>query len=146
MVIKGTFLSTYEPRCEKTSLPCFRPGPTQTRLYNNSRWLEACNFGFRNWRDCTIYVAKTKALISCAVMSRVMSKPVFWISNQVRHKPSCNCRRWLEVRNFGFSYRAADLHLCFRTCEQQFSPMLFTSFFLFLHECIDCVCSLERPH
>ena len=31
----------YEPCCEKTSLRGFRPGPTQTRLYNHSRWLEA---------------------------------------------------------------------------------------------------------
>ena len=25
---------TYEPRCEKTGLRGFRPGPTQTGLYN----------------------------------------------------------------------------------------------------------------
>ena len=31
----------YEPRCEKTGLRNFRPGPTQTRLYNYRRWLEA---------------------------------------------------------------------------------------------------------
>ena len=30
-----------EPRCEKTGLRGFRPGPTQTRLYNYTRWLEA---------------------------------------------------------------------------------------------------------
>ena len=28
-----------EPRCEKTGLRGFRPGPTQTRLYNHTRWL-----------------------------------------------------------------------------------------------------------
>ena len=33
----------------------FRAGQTQTRS-----WLEASNFGFRDWRDCTIYVAKNK--------------------------------------------------------------------------------------
>ena len=38
---------SYEPRCEKTSLPGFRQGPTQTRLYSHRRWLEARNFGFR---------------------------------------------------------------------------------------------------
>ena len=32
---------TYEPRCEKTCLPIFRPGPTQTGLYCHRRWLEA---------------------------------------------------------------------------------------------------------
>ena len=30
-----------EPGCEKTGLRGFRPGPTQTGLYNNRRWLEA---------------------------------------------------------------------------------------------------------
>ena len=45
----------------------FPPGATQTRLYNHRRWLEAWNFGFRKKRDCTIYVAKTKVVISCAV-------------------------------------------------------------------------------
>ena len=32
------------------------------------RWLEAGNFGFRRWRNCTISVAKAKALISFAVI------------------------------------------------------------------------------
>ena len=30
-----------EPRHEKTGLRGFRPGPTQTRLYSHTRWLEA---------------------------------------------------------------------------------------------------------
>ena len=33
--------STFEPRCEKTGLRGFRPGPTQTGLYSHRRWLEA---------------------------------------------------------------------------------------------------------
>ena len=61
----------YEPRCEKTGLRGFRSCPTQTGLYNNRRWLEACKFGLRKLGDCTIYVAKTKALISCAVTVQV---------------------------------------------------------------------------
>ena len=32
---------TYEPRCEKTGLRGLRPGPTQTGLYSDRRWLEA---------------------------------------------------------------------------------------------------------
>ena len=36
-----------EPRCEKTGLRGFRPGPTQTGLYSHRRWLEAWDFGFR---------------------------------------------------------------------------------------------------
>ena len=34
-------VSKNEPRCEKTGLWGFRPGPTQTGLYNHRRWLEA---------------------------------------------------------------------------------------------------------
>ena len=30
----------FEPRCEKTGLRGFRPGPTQTGLYCHRRWLE----------------------------------------------------------------------------------------------------------
>ena len=55
-----------EPRCEKTGLQGFRPGPTQTELYCNRRWLEACNFVCRKKKDCTIRLAKTMALISFA--------------------------------------------------------------------------------
>ena len=34
-------------------------------------------FGFRKQRDCTIYVAKTKALISCAVTAQLICVFVF---------------------------------------------------------------------
>ena len=34
-------------------------------------------FGFRKQRDCTIYVAKTKALISCVVTAQLISAFVF---------------------------------------------------------------------
>ena len=34
-------LLLYEPRCEKIGLLGFRPGPTQTGLYNQRRWQEA---------------------------------------------------------------------------------------------------------
>ena len=30
-----------EPRCEKTGLRGFRPGPTKTGLYSHKIWLEA---------------------------------------------------------------------------------------------------------
>ena len=32
---------TFEPRCEKTGIRGFRPGPTQTSLHSHRRWLEA---------------------------------------------------------------------------------------------------------
>ena len=53
--------SIFEPCHEKTCLWGFRPGLTQTGLYSLKRGLK---FGFRKCRDCTIYVAKTKALIT----------------------------------------------------------------------------------
>ena len=62
----------FKPRCEKTSLQGFGPGPTQIRLYNHTRWLEAWNFVYRKSRDCTICVAKTKALISFAVTAKLI--------------------------------------------------------------------------
>ena len=34
-------ITAFEPRCEKTGLRGFRPGPTQTGLYSRRRWLEA---------------------------------------------------------------------------------------------------------
>ena len=62
-----------EPRCEKTGLQ----GPTQTGLYSHRRRLEALNFGLRKKRDCTMRVAKTKALISCAVTAQLSCVFVF---------------------------------------------------------------------
>ena len=62
----------YEPRCEKTSLLGFRPGPTQTRMYSDRRWLDAENFVSRKKRECSIPVAKTMALISFAVTAKLI--------------------------------------------------------------------------
>ena len=66
-----------EPMREKTNKLGFRPGLIQTELYKYRRWLEACNFGFKKKRDCTIHVAKTKALISCAVTAQLICVFVF---------------------------------------------------------------------
>ena len=67
----------YDPPIEKTGLLGFRPGLTQTSLHSHRRWLGAGNFVFRkNW-NCTIHVAKTKALISFAVTARLICAFVF---------------------------------------------------------------------
>ena len=66
-----------EPRREITGLLGFLPGPTQTKLYNHRRWLEALNFGFGEKRDCTVCVAKTKALISFTVIAKLICVFVF---------------------------------------------------------------------
>ena len=68
---------TNEPVREKTNKLSFRPGLTQTGLYNYRRWLEAGNFGFRKKRSLTISVAKTKALISFAVTAKLICAFVF---------------------------------------------------------------------
>ena len=65
-------LTQNEPRRQKTCLQGFRPGPTQIGLGNHRRWLEARNFG-----TSTIHVAKTKALISCAVTAQLICGFVF---------------------------------------------------------------------
>ena len=76
-VFSATHRLTNEPRCEKTGLRGFQPGSTQTGLYNHTKWLEAWNFVFRKKRDFTIYVAKTKALISCAVTAQLICSFVY---------------------------------------------------------------------
>ena len=68
---------TFEPRRQKNGLRGFRPGPTQIRLRRLRKWLEARNFVFRKGRDCTIRVAKTKALISFAVTAKLICVFVF---------------------------------------------------------------------
>ena len=68
---------TVEPRCDKNGLRGFRPGPTQTGLHSHRRWLDAGNFVFRKKRDCAIRVAKTNALISFAVTTKLICVFVF---------------------------------------------------------------------
>ena len=67
----------YEPRREKICLRGFQPGQTQTKLYSHRRCLKAGNFRFRKKGDCTIDVAKTKALISCTVTAQLICAFVF---------------------------------------------------------------------
>ena len=59
-----------EPVREKTS-------NLGSDLYMHRRWLEAGNFGFRKKRNCTIRVAKTKALISFTVTAKLICAFVF---------------------------------------------------------------------
>ena len=55
---RQVWITSFEPRHEKTCLRGFQPGPTQTRLYSHRSWLEAWNFGFRKYKNCNIYEAK----------------------------------------------------------------------------------------
>ena len=45
--------------------------------HSHRKWLEACNFGFRKKRNCTIRMAKTKELISFAVTAKLICVFVF---------------------------------------------------------------------
>ena len=67
----------YEPSCEKANNLGARPGPTQTGLYRHRNRLEDWSFGFLKKRDCTIYGAKAKALISCAITAQLICVFVF---------------------------------------------------------------------
>ena len=93
---------TYEPRCEETGLRGFRPGPTQTRLYNHTRWLETGNFEFRKHRDCTIYVAKTKALISFAVTAKLICVFVFVYAKSRFSHDAAHIYPWLGSFVYSF--------------------------------------------
>ena len=62
---------------QENDLRGFRPGPTQTGLYSLRRRLEAWNFGFKKKRNCTVSVAKTKALFSFAVTEKLICAFVF---------------------------------------------------------------------
>ena len=75
----------------------FRPGLTQTGLNNYKRWLEAGNFGFMKQRDCTIYVAKTKALISFAVEPRCEKTGLRGLRPGPTQTGLYSYRRWLEA-------------------------------------------------
>ena len=57
-------MNIYESLHDKTNNLDFRPGLTQTGLFRDRRTLEAWNFGSKKLRGRTIYIAKTKALIS----------------------------------------------------------------------------------
>ena len=67
----------HKPRHENTSVLGFQLGLTQISLYKHRRWLlETGNFEFRK-RNCAIRVAKTKVLISFAVITKLICTFVF---------------------------------------------------------------------
>ena len=95
-----------EPVHEKTTNLGFRPGPTQPGLYSRRRWLEAGNFGFRKKRNCSIRVAKTKALISCAVTAQLICTFVFayadrWFSHVTAQFIKCCLYIGMKLRYRG---------------------------------------------
>ena len=87
-----------EPRFEKTGLRGFRPGPTETGLYSSRRWLEACKFVYKKKRDCTIYLAKTKALISFAITAKLICVFVFaYAKSRFSHDAAHAMYVWLVL-------------------------------------------------
>ena len=99
----------FEPRREKTGLRGFRPGPTQTDLYSHRSRLGLRNLGFKKKRDCTIRVAKIKALISFAVTAKPICAFVFaWTKIRFSHvaaqiMPSLRVHNGLQ-RCYFFTY------------------------------------------
>ena len=68
---------------ERTNNLGFQTGSTQTELYKHRRCLEAGNFGFRNYKNCTILVAKTKAVTTKLVCIFVLAYALPWFSHDV---------------------------------------------------------------
>ena len=75
--------------------------------YKHSKWLEAGNFGFIKYRNCTICLAKTKALISFAVTAKLI------------------CDFVLHRQTSGFSHEAAHI---FSKVEFEGFQMMYISY------------------
>ena len=63
----------------------FRPGLTESGLYSNRSLLVAWNFSIRKKRNFTIYVANTKAQISCAVTAQLICVFALRICRKTSH-------------------------------------------------------------
>ena len=72
-----------ELRRMKTGIRGFRPGLTQTGLHSQGSRLEASDFGYTQRRNCTIGVAKTKAMISFAVPAKLICAFCFRIGKKL---------------------------------------------------------------
>ena len=111
----------WTPAWENTQFGSW-PGPTQTRLYSYWRWLEAWNFVFsRKKRFCTIQVAKTKALISFAVSTKLICVFVFAYAN---------CWFSHAGAQIVFSLYTWSLKTLYRTESGRFKYLLFRPFTL----------------
>ena len=86
-------------------------------------WFRGQDFG----SDCS----SSRLFLLLDNMSLVVRKPVFWVSDQVRHKPGCTTtedskrleisdldRRGIVLPMQRKRYREADLRLCFRICKK----------------------------
>ena len=115
--LTACFLFSYEPSSEKTSLLGFGPGLHKTWLNIHMRWLEAGNFGFRKNRDFTIYVAKTKALISCAVTVQLFCPFVFaYVKCRFSHDAA-----HIVLTSMHSSYQTC-IHVLIRFCKIKSGP------------------------
>ena len=68
---------TFESVHQKINNVGFRSCLIQTGLYSHRNRLEAWNFGYKQWRNCSIRVAKTKVLSSFAITAKLMCTFVF---------------------------------------------------------------------
>ena len=83
-VLAQSVAGPFEPRCEKTGFRGFR---TRSNT-NQAVQLQKMSGGlkFRKKRDFTIYVAKSKALISCSITSQLILVFVFaYAKSQFSH-------------------------------------------------------------
>ena len=73
--------------------------------------LEAENFGFRKKRDCTIYVAKAKALISCAVTAQLICSFVLAYAKSRLSHDTAHIMRVMCVKGTEGKAKSEDLDL-----------------------------------
>ena len=93
---------------EKTNNSGFQSGLTLTGLYSHRGRVDVRKFGFNKKRNFTIRVAKTKALISCAVTAQLICVFGFAYADclfLVRHKffftyYSCNYRLCVHIASY----------------------------------------------
>ena len=91
-----TTLTLIEPRREKTELQGFQPGLTYYTAWavQPQKQARSLKFLFKKKRNCMIGVAKTKALISCAVTAQLICIFVFayadcWLSHEAAQLSIC---------------------------------------------------------
>ena len=65
-------LKPFEPSHNENNNLGFLPGPIQIRLYRHRKELEALIFGYKQKRNCTVRVSKTKVLFSFTVTAQLI--------------------------------------------------------------------------
>ena len=76
------------------------------QVVQSQKMFEAGNFGFRKLRNCTIRVAKTKALTAKLICSFVFAQAFCWLSYAVSHIADSgqDCAKVLQTASDTFAH------------------------------------------